>query len=303
VTVEKTLHLFWPTTGASGTLELRGGRMVTDTRKPGADLTLPAANILPPLVLQGAGDGLNPATDVVIGPAENSIAAVVNGKDNKLTAYVFNDRGVMTSGPDPVEPQSPRRDVQFARNIALLLLILMLTLSFWQWRQRPGPLTLPDGMVIARLGTRALAFLIDLAIPYVAVVVAFGLWEDEGYMKLLSALMGSVLNFDVLFNSPALMTMLGVYLGHVMVGELFFRRSIGKAVTGLQVLMIDGKPPTVAATMVRNLIRLPELLLGILLVYMMISPHRQRLGDLLGRTLVISQKPPEATKDGDDGKS
>jgi uncharacterized RDD family membrane protein YckC len=184
----------------------------------------------------------------------------------------------------------------------MLLLILMLTLSFWQWRQRPGAIKLPKGMTIARPAMRAVAFLIDLAIPYVIVCVSFGLWEDQAYITLLSNLAKSILNFEVLFASPALMTMLGIYLAHVMIGELFFRRSIGKALTGLQVLMVDGTSPTLAATVVRNVIRLPELLLGILVIYMMISPYRQRLGDLIGRTLVIAHKSPEVPADPDDAE-
>jgi uncharacterized RDD family membrane protein YckC len=300
VTIDQVLYLFWPAMSSTpGTLELRGGRIVTSSRPGETDLSLPPRNLLPPLVLNGAGDGLNPATDVIVGPAENSIAAVVNNKDNTLVSYLFNDRGALMSGPDSVERQTPRGDVQFARNIAMLLLILMLTLSFWQWRQRPGPLKLPAGMAIARPMMRALAFFIDLAIPYVIVCVSFGLWEDEGYLKLLNTLLHSILNFEALFASPPLLTMLGIYLGHVMLGELFFRRSLGKALTGLQVLMIDGKSPTIAATLVRNLIRLPELLLGILVIYMMISPYRQRLGDLLGRTLVIAHKSPEVPQDPD----
>jgi uncharacterized RDD family membrane protein YckC len=303
LTIDQVLHVFWPTASSTAdTLELHGGRIVTVPRKGTTELTLPPENFLPPLVLKGAGDGLNPATDVVVGPAENSIAAVVSTRDNTLVSYLFNDRGGLMSGPDSVEPQAPRADVQFARNIMMLLLILMLTLSFWQWRQRPGAIKLPKGMTIARPAMRAVAFLIDLAIPYVIVCVSFGLWEDQAYITLLSNLAKSILNFEVLFASPALMTMLGIYLAHVMIGELFFRRSIGKALTGLQVLMVDGTSPTLAATVVRNVIRLPELLLGILVIYMMISPYRQRLGDLIGRTLVIAHKSPEVPADPDDAE-
>jgi uncharacterized RDD family membrane protein YckC len=90
-----------------------------------------------------------------------------------------------------------------------------------------------------------------------------------------------------------LLVLLGIYLLHVTAGELFFRRSIGKALTGLQIIMADGKAPTVAAIIIRNLIRLPELLLGLLVIYIFLSRHRQRLGDVVGRTLVIGQESPE----------
>ena len=89
------------------------------------------------------------------------------------------------------------------------------------------------------------------------------------------------------------MALWGVYLVHVTVGELFFQRSVGKALTGLRVMMVDGRPATVGGILVRNLVRLPELLLGILVVYLFISSNRQRLGDLLGRTIVVCEKSPD----------
>jgi uncharacterized RDD family membrane protein YckC len=295
IVLDETLHLFWPTPGSSGAgLELQGGRLVVDPVNPKTDLTLPEGNMLPAMSLATAGDGLNPATDVAIAPSENSIAVLVNNKTNNLQLFVFNNRGQLYGGPTPVEPQTPRRDVLFAQNIAVMLLVLMLTLSFWQWRQRPGPLKLPTGMTIASTLTRSLAFAIDMAIPYVIVCTVYALWGSDGYKTLLATGRNAILHFEVLFNSPALMMWLGLYLLHVTVGELFFRRSIGKALTGLEVLMIDSKPPTVGAVLVRNLIRLPEILLGIIVIYVFVSPNRQRLGDLLGKTVVISHKPPSS---------
>jgi uncharacterized RDD family membrane protein YckC len=63
--------------------------------------------------------------------------------------------------------------------------------------------------------------------------------------------------------------------------------------------MLDGKSPTVAAILVRNLIRIPEAAVGVMLLYMLISERRQRLGDLLSRTVVIAQPAPETPADPD----
>jgi uncharacterized RDD family membrane protein YckC len=92
---------------------------------------------------------------------------------------------------------------------------------------------------------------------------------------------------------------MGIYLVHVTLGELFFRRSIGKAAVGLQVLMLDGKAPTLAAILLRNLIRLPELAVGIVVPYVLISERHQRLGDFLARTLVVAHRAPETPADPD----
>ncbi len=115
-----------------------------------------------------------------------------------------------------------------------------------------------------------------------------------------SAWTSSFSNPDELLNAPALLYMLGIYLLHVTIGELCFRRSIGKALLGLQVLMIDGKSPTVAAILLRNLVHIPELLPGVLIVYLLVSDTRQRLGDLLARTLVVASNVPETPADPDE---
>ncbi len=100
-------------------------------------------------------------------------------------------------------------------------------------------------------------------------------------------------------QSPEFFVFLGLYLLHVTVCELLFRRSLGKALLGLQVLMIDGKSPTVAAILLRNLVRIPEFAFGFVILYVLISDNRQRLGDLLARTLVVASKPPETPPDPD----
>jgi len=40
---------------------------------------------------------------------------------------------------------------------------------------------------------------------------------------------------------------------------------------------------------VRNLVRIPEILVYVLLVFILVSTERQRLGDLLARTLVVHE--------------
>ena len=96
---------------------------------------------------------------------------------------------------------------------------------------------------------------------------------------------------DIL-KSLDLFAFLGIYLGHVTLGELFFRKSLGKALVGLQVVMVDGKSPTVAAVLVRNLVRVPEAAVGVALLYVLLSEKRQRLGDLLARTVVVGEEEP-----------
>src|SRR5262249_21926396 len=109
-----------------------------------------------------------------------------------------------------------------------------------------------------------------------------------------------------LFASPEdlpeahdLFLFLGLYLAHVTIGELFFRKSLGKAMTGLEILMVDGKPHGAGPVLIRNLVRIPEGVVGLVIIYMLMSDRHQRLGDLLARTIVVAQQTPDSPEGGE----
>ena len=109
-------------------------------------------------------------------------------------------------------------------------------------------------MVAALHFAGSLAFVIDAAVPYAVVITLFGLWDSP--LGPISAWASGLMHPDDLMQSPEFFVFLGLYLLHVTVCELLFRRSLGKgANTGVaEVLMIDGKSPTVAAILFcRNL--------------------------------------------------
>jgi uncharacterized RDD family membrane protein YckC len=291
LSLDKTRYLLW--TVPNGTsLSLHGGWINTD------DKTDPAIHLITPMPLDTAGTGLS-VQDVAVGPSENAIVAVVNNHDTGLQTLVFDNRGGLLAKAASVVPQSPRRDLQVGQNVALILLLLMMALMLWQWRQKPPALALPAGAIIAPLHLRAGAFAIDAALPYIAVLLWTGGWENGGYVSTLISWFNLLSSPEDFVKAADLFLFLGLYLAHVTLGELFFRRSLGKAAVGLQVLMLDGKAPTVGAVLVRNLIRIPECVVGVALLYLLMTPQRQRLGDLLARTVVLAQHPPETPADPD----
>ncbi len=78
----------------------------------------------------------------------------------------------------------------------------------------------------------------------------------------------------------------GVYLLLTTLVEVIAGRSLGKLLTGLHVVGLDGKPTSVGTRVMRNLLRiidLPVLPLALILF----SPLRQRAGDLAAGTLVV----------------
>ena len=94
--------------------------------------------------------------------------------------------------------------------------------------------------------------------------------------------------------TPALIGMLisaGVYILHTTITEMIFARSLGKYLLGLRVVAIDGKPATVPALLLRNLLRVIDLFIAFLpLVLVIISPLRQRVGDAAAGTMVVGNQ-------------
>jgi uncharacterized RDD family membrane protein YckC len=280
--LDKTIYVLW-TVPTGTTIELHGGWL-----KPDAAGDYQLATRIAPMVLDAAV-GQVTANDVALGASRNSIVVVATNRDNVPYAMVFDNRGGLLAGVTAVAPEPPRRDLQIGQNLAMMLLVLMLTLSLWQWRQKPMPVVLPKGLTIAPLHLRALAFVMDAAVPYAMVLIAFGEWGDGGYAETIGRWMGLLSHPEDIVKSLDLVVFLGIYLVHVSLGEMFFRRSLGKAIVGLQVVTLEGKSPSVGAVLVRNLVRVPEAAVGVVLLYILLSERRQRLGDLLARTVVMAQ--------------
>jgi uncharacterized RDD family membrane protein YckC len=148
----------------------------------------------------------------------------------------------------------------------------------------------------ARLGSRAVALMIDIALQVVVCLV----------LLLLIAAILPALPFGVLDNAlrQALTTILIVLvlLAYPVIVEVLTNgRSPGKAAMGLRVIREDGGPIRVRHAFTRALIGLavewPGLLLPFLtwagsLITMIASEKGRRLGDLAAGTLVIHERRP-----------
>ncbi len=295
VLLDDVVYVLWPAAN-NEMVDLQGGLLITNSQWA-TDLTLPAKNMLPAMSLGETSRDIRPSMDIGVGPIENSLAVVVSTQNEQLNAMVFDNRGHQISGPAAVEPATPHRDALLLQNIVIIVLVMLLALSLWQWRKRPHPPVVPAGMRVARLYQRLIGFVIDLGIPLLIVSIVFGLNDMESFKRVFSAWIVGFTSPEAFTNAPEILFIVGGYLLHVIVGEMFFGRSIGKALVGIQVIMIDGKPPTVLSVLLRNIVRIPEMLFGVLMVYMFISDYRQRLGDLLARTIVVTPRGPNDEAD------
>jgi phosphoenolpyruvate carboxykinase (GTP) len=125
----------------------------------------------------------------------------------------------------------------------------------------------PPDLAFAPLRTRSLAGLIDLGVT-LAVVVPLGLWLGQ------SGVIIGVLLVIAAFS----------YL------EAHGGRTPGKAILGIRVLLLDGRPCTALAAIVRNAFRVIDGFPGVYLIALSSlagSKRRQRLGDQAAGTSVF----------------
>lgn len=154
----------------------------------------------------------------------------------------------------------------------------------------------PEGVeldvTLAGLGSRFVATFIDQAIQWaILLALSIGLAFTAGTLIDAEADVGdsTLLLFGALF-------VLVVFLVQVFYSVAFETwaggRTPGKRWTGLRVVKVGGGPVTFTASMIRNLLRLIDILPGGYLVGMVAivaSTRNQRLGDMAAGTIVVRE--------------
>ncbi len=132
---------------------------------------------------------------------------------------------------------------------------------------------------LASLGMRIAAFLIDAFIVYFSIFAI--------------AVIAGALDSGFAFRTPLILGGLLLAGFYHLIMEVFNNgRSIGKAAMNLRVIGIDGENPGVGSFLMRWMFRLVDITLssgGIAILSFALTEKRQRLGDLLGGTVVIDE--------------
>ncbi|HET9552019.1 MAG TPA: RDD family protein, partial [Anaeromyxobacteraceae bacterium] len=145
-----------------------------------------------------------------------------------------------------------------------------------------GPALPPAG-----LGARALAYLLDLLVLFLAWVTGLLLYSISG------DLLRQVQALSLAGQLLALAAALGAGWGWDVAWEVAWRgQTPGKRALGLRVVRADGAPVGPVESIVRNALRAVELPLGYAPGVLMValSARRQRLGDLVAGTLVVQER-------------
>lgn len=143
----------------------------------------------------------------------------------------------------------------------------------------------PEKVVIERgyasLPARIVAHLVDLMLAF-----AFA-----GVVSLPAYLAGPVFGSEAVLALQSLLGLTGLFAYFFLQEWLHRGQTLGKASTGLRVVMADGTPPTLAAAAYRNLLRIVDFLpvayvLGTATT--LFNPRGQRLGDIAAGTVVVA---------------
>ena len=173
------------------------------------------------------------------------------------------------AGPSPV-----------GRSFNLLILSLLLLVSIFGFRRRPVPQEVLDRLDVplAPLGLRAAAGLVDLVPMLAAFAVVYARHPE------VAAGTATATDLDVLILVASLIA----YVGHTTAGEWWAGRSVGKLLFRLRVARTDGEPMNGAAAVSRNAMRMVDVALSFVpLLWILLNPLRQRLGDLVAGTVVV----------------
>jgi uncharacterized membrane protein SpoIIM required for sporulation/uncharacterized RDD family membrane protein YckC len=148
-------------------------------------------------------------------------------------------------------------------------------------------------LVLAGPGARAIAFILDF-------LIRFGL--ATAYLLLAAwAILGN-LEFEVAPESETLWKLAGIvpttiiyFCYHLILEPLMAGRTPGKRMTGIRVLTLEGRVPTLGPLVTRNVFRLVDslpVLYTVGLLFVMFGRRHLRLGDIAAGTVLAVERGP-----------
>ncbi len=181
----------------------------------------------------------------------------------------------------------------------LVAMVLAASLSFSLRTAPLRPPRLPPGVALANPARRLVAWLVDF-LP-VSVVVRLVLPVPDLTLQQVTQLLQE--RRLPLMYWYAMVAALSLCVLYCAVAEYRFGTTLGKALLRLRVVDSAGQRLTIPQAALRNVFKIVELFAlpgGILLLVPFITRSRQRLGDFLARTLVVTGKPTEDGAPGSD---
>jgi len=174
----------------------------------------------------------------------------------------------------------------------VLFAAIVIPLLFLRNKERGKPVILPPQARPASLYKRLAAVLIDF-IPFnvlgsAVFYILAGPVDPDQFLEIAKSAWKS----DTVPNTLAyaIIGSLVLYTVYCMLMELRFGATLGKMLLKIRVANGEGARPSLRGVLLRNLIKLFEMswpVLPLAVVLMLMNRNRQRLGDMIGRTVVL----------------
>jgi|LSQX01.2.fsa_nt_gb uncharacterized RDD family membrane protein YckC len=144
---------------------------------------------------------------------------------------------------------------------------------------------------LAGVGTRGIAVIIDTLFQYLILLVVLFisyLILDDDYINMMYS------EENTVYIVLAILLIFIVQVGYFLLSEFFTKGStLGKKIVGLKVIMANGEPISFTASLVRNLLRIGDMLPGIYgvgIFAVVLNKRYMRIGDLAANTVVVKVK-------------
>lgn len=213
------------------------------------------------------------------------LALITSDKDGQLSLNRISLRGATDDQPVLLAPEPPSIGQVADLLVFIVVLALVTPVLILMWKREPAaqPVQLPRDVRVADLVPRGMAAMIDLfPCLYLATIIC-----DVSFDAMTTFWPGTGRSGGWAPMVPGAVA-IGLYVGHTFLSELFTARTLGKAMLGMRVTGTKGEPPDIWQVLARNVFKTLDLIALPLLIFAIISPNRQRLGDVVGRTVVVT---------------
>ena len=235
-----------------------------------------------------------------------SLALAFLGDDNELRVGTWPlEGGAAVAQPEPVTALIPAPRPWIAERSLLIAYALLAVIVLGVVARRRDSLLLsadlPPELVLVPYWRRAVAFLIDALIfsPVALVILApslTALAEAQSFDEPERIPFVQQMTTDDFLRWLAATSLFAAYAA---VFEALIGATPGKRILRCRVVTEHGQPCRLLAILLRNLMRLVEMFpafdLMPAIVLILVTRNRQRLGDLVARTVVVQQLAPPST--------
>ena len=230
-------------------------------------------------------DGVGAADSWAPVAADHHLALLAAPSQGNVRSQYMDSTGKVSSGARGFEPSNRPAGgdpLPYLVMVVSLIFASAVMVVFWKRDPRWNTLELPRTVSLSDLASRSGAAVVDL-VPAVALAM---MATGSGPREVLAGWPGLSSSAGWQAMAPGAAALLAfVVLG--LVGELFLGQTLGKRFFNLNVADLRGRRPQPWQLVVRNLAKALDLVAWPLLILVVITPNRQRLGDLVARTVVI----------------